>query len=200
MGPRPTKKMKTREFSTKRFCSCVSIPNAARKSETYSNTGPVAQAQRNLGLAYATLAERNQSKLQANESFRNLVKAMRDFPGDDVEIPHALGRIFLAREKMELAVDLFERVVKVESNNALWLQSLADGLHAHGRVQAIATLERAIELDPLMESSYRVLATIHAETGDRDLAAKTRERYLERVPDSVYARQAKRSLESDEEP
>ena len=160
-----------------------------------------ALAQRNLGLAYATLAERNHSKLQADESFQNLVKAMREFPEDDAAIPHALGRIFLAREKTELAVELFEHVVKVEPNNALWLQGLADGLHAHGRVQdAIATLERAIELDPLMESSYRVLATIHATAGKRDLAARTWERYLEQVPDSIYARQARRSLESEEEP
>ena len=156
---------------------------------------PGALAERNLGLAYAKLAERNRSKLQANEGFRNLVKAMKAFPEDDVAIPSALGRIFLTRENTELAVELFKHVVNVEPNNPLWLQGLADGLHAHGNVgEAIATLERAIELDPLIESSYRVLATIHAKTGDRDLAAKTWERYLEHVPDSIYARQARASL------
>ena len=159
---------------------------------------PGALAQRNLGLAYAKLAERGRSKFQANESFRILVKAMREFPEDDVAIPHALGRIFLAREKTELAVELFEHVVKVEPNNPLWMQSFADGLHAQGRVEdAVAALNRAIDLDPLLESSYRVLATIHAKTGDGDLASRTWERYLDHVPDSIYARQARASLESE---
>ncbi len=65
--------------------------------------------------------------------------------------------------------------------------------------EAIDTLARAIELDPLIESSYRVLATIHAKAGDRDLAARTWERYLEQVPDSIYARQARASLEPEAE-
>ena len=156
-----------------------------------------ALAQRNLGLAYAELAERSRSKLQADESFRNLVKAMRLFPEQDAAIPHALGRIFLARGKTELAVELLEHVVKVEPNNPLWRQSLADGLYASGQaVESIAVLERAIELDPLMESSYRVLAGIYAKTGKLDGAARTWGRYLEHVPDSIYARQARASFQS----
>ena len=158
--------------------------------------GPLAR--RNLGLAYARLAERGQSPLQANESLRNLVPAMREFPEDDVAIPLALGRIFRGRGKTELAVELFEHVVAAEPKNPLWLQSLADGLHAHGNVDgAIAALEQAIELDPFIESSYRVLATIYATAGKSALAAQTWERYLDHVPDSIYARQAKRSSGSE---
>ena len=158
--------------------------------------GPLAR--RNLGLAYARLAERGQSPLQANESLRNLVAAMREFPENDVAIPHALGRVFLGRGKTGLAVELFEHVVRVEPQNPLWLQSLADGLHARGNVDgAIEALERAIEVDPFIESSYRVLATIYITAGKRELATQTWERYLDRVPDSIYARQAKDSLGSE---
>ena len=156
-------------------------------------------AQRNLGLAYARLAERSRSPQQASESLRYLVPAMRQFPETDLAIPHALGRIFLGRGRTELAVELFEHVVRVEPRNPIWLQSLADGLHASGNFNgAVATLERAIEFDPLIESSYRVLATTYASAGKRALAAQTWERYLELVPDSIYARQAKRAMESDE--
>ena len=158
-----------------------------------------ALAQRNLGLAYARLAERSRSPQQASESLRYLVPAMRQFPETDLAIPHALGRIFLGRGRTELAVELFEHVVRVEPRNPIWLQSLADGLHASGNFNgAVATLERAIEFDPLIESSYRVLATTYASAGKRALAAQTWERYLDLVPDSIYARQAKRAMESDE--
>jgi Tfp pilus assembly protein PilF len=123
---------------------------------------------------------------------------MKEFPENDVAIPHALGRVFLGRGKTGLAVELFEHVVRVEPQNPLWLQSLADGLHAHGNDDgAIEALERAIEVDPFIESSYRVLATIYITAGKRELATQTWERYLDRVPDSIYARQAKDSLGSE---
>lgn len=158
-----------------------------------------ALAQRNLGLAYARLAEQGRSAQQASESLGNLVPAMREFPETDLPIPHALGRIFLGRGRTELAVELFEHVVRVEPRNPIWLQSLADGLHASGNLEgAVAALERAIEFDPLLESSYRVLATTYASAGKTALAAQTWGRYLELVPDSIYARQAKRSIESGE--
>ena len=158
--------------------------------------GPLAR--RNLGLAYARLAESGRSPLQANESLRNLVPAMREFPETDIAIPHALGRIFLGRGNSELAVELFNHVVRMEPRNPIWRQSLADGLAARGDTDgAIAALKRAIESDPLLESSYRILATIHASAGNRSLAAKTWDRYRERVPDSIYARQAGRSLRSE---
>ena len=157
-------------------------------------------AQRNLGLAYARLAERSHSPQQESEAaLRNLVPAMRDFPETDVAIPHALGRMFLLRGRTELATELFEHVVKVEPRNPIRLQSLADGLHASGNFNgAVQALERAIESDPLVESSYRVLAQIYASVDEPGLAAQTWERYLEHVPDSIYARQAKQALESDE--
>ena len=158
--------------------------------------GPLAR--RNLGLAYARLAESGQSSLQASEALQNLVPAMREFPEDDVAIPHALGRIFLGRGRTELAIELFQHVVRVEPGNPRWLESLADGLHASGDDEgAIAALERAIESDPLVESSYRVLAAIYAAAGKRALAAETWQRYLDRVPDSIYARQAKRSMQPE---
>lgn len=155
-------------------------------------------APRNLGLAYARLADLGSSPRQAQEALANLVQAMREFPEDDVAIPHALGRIFLRRGKTDLAVELFEHVLNIEPRNPAWLESLADALYAHGNASgAIATLERAIALDPLLESSYRALATIYASVGKRALAARTWGHYLKRVPDSIFAQQAKRRLESE---
>ena len=158
--------------------------------------GPLAR--RNLGLAYALLAERSQSPQQASEALRNLVPAMRAFPETDLAIPHALARIFLGRGRTELAVELFQHVVRVEPTNPIWLQSLADGLHARGDTAgAIATLEHAIATDPLIEASYRALATIYASAGNRSQAARAWDRYLQHVPDSIFARQARQSLTSE---
>jgi tetratricopeptide (TPR) repeat protein len=54
----------------------------------------------------------------------------------------------------------------------------------------VAEFERAIELDPSLESAYRSLAEIYSRAGNADGVRKTFERYLKFMPNSMTARKA----------
>ncbi len=155
--------------------------------------GPLAQ--RNLGLAYARVAELNQSDYQGDQALRNLMGAMKYFEGD-AELPYALGKLLVAKGKAELAREFFDYVITRDPRNALRLHGLANAYEALGNGdQAVEALERAIKLDPMLESSYRALAALHMRAGRKDQAVATWGRYLEVNPESIYARQAKAALE-----
>ncbi len=155
--------------------------------------GPLAQ--RNLGLAYARIAELNRSDFQGDQAFRNLMGAMKYFE-DDSELPYALGKLLALKGKAELAQEFFEYVIGREPRDARRLHGLADAYETRGmRAKAAESLERAITLDPMLESSYEALATLHVRAKHPELAIEVWERYLRIYPDSIYAREAKAALQ-----
>ncbi len=121
---------------------------------------------------------------------------MKYFEGD-AELPFALGNLLLRKEKADLAQELFAYVLELEPTNALRLHGMASAYEAQGlRDKAVEALEKAIRLDPMVESSYRALATLHVRANRPDLAIEVWERYLALMPESIYAREAKAALQS----
>jgi len=56
--------------------------------------------------------------------------------------------------------------------------------------KAIAEFERAIDLDPSLESAYRSLGEIYLRASNAEGVRKTFERYLKFMPNSMTARKA----------
>jgi len=129
---------------------------------------PAANAQRNLGLAELAVGD------YAN-SFRNLTAA---YPrhSNDSELIGALGTLLLMRNQHADAAKL---LAGHPQKQALAFKALGE------TAKAAAALERAIERDPLDETSYHLLANL--------LPARRREileRYLKRNPAHLATREA----------
>ena len=160
--------------------------------------------QRNLGLAYVQVGERDRSAYHLTEGFRLLAEMGASLP-QDAEVLSAMGMVLMRGDRQRLpdlprrALRLFQRAVREQPGYALHYQAVAAAWWAlKSWEKAIASLERAIALDPLLESSYRMLAKIYQENNQPQLARKTWERYLQRMPQSIAARQSLRALKVKE--
>jgi tetratricopeptide (TPR) repeat protein len=147
-----------------------------------------ALAQRALGLAYVAAGERSQSAERLNEGFR-LLSALRE--PVDADVLTALGLVLLRKEAPTEAARLFARVVRERPTEADAYLNLAAARHAAGNTaQAIADLERALELDPYLQDAYMLMARM----GPPERRRRVLERYLSVMPQHLEARRALRGL------
>lgn len=146
-----------------------------------------AVAVRNLGLAYASAGEKEQSVGMLAEAGRILAPLAS---ADDAEVLAALGLVRLLQDEPKEAALLLERAVAARPAWAPYYQKLAIAWNAAGNPgRALAVIRRALEIDPSMEGLYHTLAKL-----EKDPAARRRalERYLEFAPQSLVTREALR--------
>lgn len=136
-------------------------------------------ATRNLGLAYISAGERDQSAFQLNEGFRLLSGVQREFAGDN-DVSNALALVLLRKKVPEAAARLFAQVARQAPDDGRRWWNLAVAQEASGNEEdAVANLERAIRLDPSIAEAYGLLARLYEKRGERGKAAGVRRRYDE---------------------
>lgn len=151
---------------------------------------PPAVANRNLGLANVTVGERDGSAFHMDSGFRLLTGVYESTP-DDAAVLTSLGLVILRKGGAAEAARLYERALALESNYAPYRVNAATAWKEAGDLaKAIRYLEKAIEMDPSLESAYRKLGEIYARTKQPEKARQVSERYLKFMPDNVTARSA----------
>ena len=156
---------------------------AARSELRPWRSPPDRLAKRNLGLACVSAGERDQSASRLNEGFRLLAEVQAVFPKDPAVLT-SLGLVLLRKNVAAEAVRLFGLAVRADPVRASFRLNLAVALHKAGQQdKAVVALERAIELEPLLEDAYILLAEIHPKKRREVL-----DRYLQLMPGSIQAR------------
>lgn len=148
-----------------------------------------AYAQRNRGLAYVSVGERDQAAALLNEGFR-LLAALDPVSSPDPDVLSALGLVLLRKDRAADALRMFDGAARIDpsARNILNLGVAQD--RAGQTAESIRSLERAIELDPSLERAYGLLAEIHGREGQVQRRREVLERYLRFNPQGLGARQA----------
>jgi hypothetical protein len=149
-----------------------------------------ALALRNLGLANIDVGERGRSAELVDEGARQVVEAMKSLPPDPVMLTK-VGLALLRKSEASDATEVLELALQVDPDRAGSHVNLGTAYKESGLDdKAAAEFERAIELDPSLESAYRSLAEIHSRANNAEGVRKTLERYLKFMPNSITARKA----------
>lgn len=105
---------------------------------------------------------------------------LRTLPDDDVEALNALGVAYGAGERFAEAITAFERVLAVDSGNALALQNIAA---MHLSMNDLASAERfarqAVDRDPALAKAFTTLGVVFARSGRRTQAIDQWKRAVE---------------------
>lgn len=130
---------------------------------------------RNLGLAYISAGSKGNDR-QLQQGFQLLQTA-----GNDGDVETARGMVLLRAGKVKEALSQFQGTSEKEPQNSTRRLNLAAALLAIGnRAEAKRNAEIAIELEPLLEDAYALLAEIEPAR-----AAYWKNRYLTLVPQRV---------------
>ena len=181
----------------------------AKRIRAWRNPGDPELAQRNLGLAYVRLGERQEREDYMDEG-ASLLAELVQFDALDSEGLEALGSVLLSKNAppeaglKELAAELLRRALREAHGVPGRYRTVAAAEWQAGNAnRAIELLNRAVELDPQNRAAYQVLSRIHEESNRHQEAIQSWKRYLELVPQSVSARKAIRDLDNtkkDREP
>lgn len=105
---------------------------------------------------------------------------LQTLPDDDVEALNALGVAYGAGGRFAEAIAAFERVLAVDSGNALALQNIAA---MHLRLDDLASAERfarqAVDRDPALAKAFTTLGVVFARSGRRAQAIDQWKRAVE---------------------
>ena len=139
---------------------------------------PGALAERNLGLADIKVGEEKESFKLVSQGFELLRNCWERFPNDPPTLT-GLGDALSTAGQGADAAALFEQVIQAEPNVAVhYLHAGLAWKQAQDRKKAIEDLEKALQLDPLMEQPYRELLQIYSEANDPAMVKETYERFL----------------------
>jgi hypothetical protein len=148
---------------------------------------PAALAQRNLGLACIKVGDRRESPPLISQGFQLLYACCSDLP-DDPPVLAGIGNALLAAGQASFAAGVFERAILIEPNNALsYLHAGLAEKALHDKEKTVDYLEKAMQLDPILEQPYRELVKFYAEDHDTVMLQRTSERYLKAFPESIRA-------------
>jgi tetratricopeptide (TPR) repeat protein len=151
---------------------------------------PGALRQRNLGLAEVKVGNRLESFSLVNQGFQLLLDCWPGFPNDPALVT-AIGKALLTAGRGADAAPAFEQAIQMEPNVALhYLHAGVAWKAAHDYKKAIAYLEKAQQLDPLLEEPYLELAEAYSQARDPAMVRQTCERYLKAFPKSLAAQTA----------
>lgn len=147
--------------------------------------GPLAK--RNLGLAYITTGERENSAFYMDAGYRLLAGVYESSPKDPAVLT-ALGLVLLRKGRSAEAAQLYERALSLQPDYAPYHINVATAWNEAGDTEkAIRHIERAIRLDPSLEPAYRKLGEIYRHRNEPAKLRQTLERYLKFMPGSVTA-------------
>jgi hypothetical protein len=132
---------------------------------------------RNLALALIAVGLQNESSREAVRGYRMLSENEKDYL-DDPAVLTSLGSVLLRAKQPAEALRRFEKVLLLRPAYAPYEVNAAAALIAAGRkAEAVPHLERALQLDPLLEQAVELLRGVYADLGESAKAAELVGRY-----------------------
>jgi len=167
-------------FTDHRIASRPEVPSVS--SDVVDLTAwrePEAQFRdRNLGLALADFSMQKKSAPQMVQAFRLLYRAEKTSPADP-EVLTALGSLLFIAQDTEEAEKRYRQAVALKPDSAPFQVNLAAALLKEGRnKEAQLCLERALRLDPFIESGVQLLGRIYRASGEKEKAETLEAGYL----------------------
>jgi predicted Zn-dependent protease len=133
--------------------------------------------ERNLGLALADFATQKKSAAQMVEAFRLLYGVEKNFSNDPAVLTALASLLFVAQDTEE-AEKRYRQAVALMPDFAPYQVNLAAALLKEGsKEEARQYLERALQLDPLLESGVQILSRLYRELGEKEKAENLWARY-----------------------
>jgi hypothetical protein len=125
--------------------------------------------QRNLALALVAVGLQNGSAQEVIRGYRMLNQVEKEYP-DDPDVLASLGGVLLRGKQPAEALRRFEKVLVLRPAYAPYEVNAALALIAAGRKsEAVRHLERALQLDPLLQQAVELLSGLYR---DQDESAK----------------------------
>jgi hypothetical protein len=144
-------------------------------------------AKRNLGLAYITVGERDESAYHMDSGYRLLAEVYRSSPKDPAVLT-ALGLVLLRKGRPAEAARLYDQALALQPDYAPYHVNSGTAWNEAGdTATAVRRLEKAIQLDPSLEQAYKKLGEIYARTKQLAKVRETLEHYLKFMPENVTA-------------
>jgi hypothetical protein len=126
---------------------------------------------RNLALALVTVGLQNKSSPEVIRGYRMLNQVETEYP-DDPDVLTTLGNVLLRGKQPVEALRRFEKVLALKPVYAPYEVNAASALIAAGRKpEAIRHLEKAVQLEPLLQQAVELLSSLYREEGERLKAA-----------------------------
>jgi predicted Zn-dependent protease len=132
---------------------------------------------RNLGLALADYSMQKKSAPQMVEAFRLLYRIEKTSSADS-QVLAALGSLLFIAQDTQEAEKRYRQAIALKPDFAPYQVNLAAALLKEGRrEEAQLHLERALHLDPLLESGVELLSRIYRESREVEKAEKLETQY-----------------------
>ena len=149
-----------------------------------------ALAKRNLRIAEIKVGDRTESFPLVAHGFQLLMDSWPSFPNDPAVLT-GIGKALLAAGHGAETAAVFQQAIQIEPENALnYLHAGLAWKAARRNTEAIQSLEKAIQLDPLLEQPYRERADVYSDARDLGMIRQTYERFLKAFPKSIRAQSA----------
>jgi len=133
--------------------------------------------QRNLALALVTAGTENHNSDQVIRGFRMLNRLDTVFSNDPAVLT-ALGTILLRGKEPVEAERRFERVLQQHPDYAPYQVNAASALLEEGKIaEATQHLERAVQLDSLLEQAVELLSYVYRTQGEQSKSEEIMARY-----------------------
>jgi hypothetical protein len=121
---------------------------------------------RNLALALVTVGLQNASAQQVIRGYRMLNQVEKEYP-DDPDVLTTLGNVLLRGKQPAEALSRFEKVLAMRPAYAPYEVNAASALLATGnQKEARGHLERALQLDPLLQQAVELLSKLYRDEGE----------------------------------
>ncbi|MGA2737256.1 MAG: hypothetical protein ABSG65_07360 [Bryobacteraceae bacterium] len=122
--------------------------------------------QRNLALALVAVGLQNKSAQEVVRGYRMLNQVEKNYP-DDRDVLTTLGSVLVRGKQPAEALRRFEKVLVLRPAYAPYEVNAAAALIAAGRKsEAQLHLERALQLDPLLQQAVELLSGIYSDAGE----------------------------------
>jgi hypothetical protein len=152
----------------------------------WRDPGP-ALARRNLALAYVEAGVAGRSPAQIVRGYRMLTEIEKSAP-DDIAVLRAIGRALLLGKQPVEASRAFERVLALTPADATSQEDAGVACLEAGKLEnAVAHLEHAVALDPLLLSAATALETAYRRQGRAEQAEALANRIRHAIEASGHA-------------
>jgi hypothetical protein len=133
--------------------------------------------QRNLALTLVTVGMQNHNSNQVIRGYRSLNKLESQFSNDAATVT-ALGTILLTAKQPAEAIRRFQRALELRPDYAPYEVNLGEALLDKGDAAgATRHLERAVQLDPLLQQAVQLLHQVYLTQGQQPKAEDLLSRY-----------------------
>ncbi len=120
---------------------------------------------RNLAIALVTVGLQNQTSAPVIRGYKMINQLAKDFPTDSAMYT-TLGMVLIKGKEPEQALKSFRRAISVKPNYAPYYVNAATALmQMHQNEAAVKELEKANELDPLLQQPVAMLHQLYQDLG-----------------------------------